>query len=78
MEGDVAETPGSDVERIEHSHGNGEWHEMHEVPGHDSAQADPERGWLRGRLFRCSTCADEIRIGGGPSAPIGDSLRMPR
>ena len=73
----MAETEGSESVRIEHSHGDGEWHEMVEVPGHDSAQSDPERGWLRGRLFRCSSCADEIRIGGGSTPTAGEPWRIP-
>ena len=47
--------------RLEHGHGNNEWHPMNEVP-HDAAQNDPEREWGRHRIFKCSTCEDEIRI----------------
>lgn len=52
-----------DLARFEHSHGEGDWHEMLEVsPGHDSSESDPERSWAHGRLYRCSSCADEIRV----------------
>jgi hypothetical protein len=53
-----------ELARLEHNHGGGEWHEMVEVPspGHDSAESDPERGWSRGRIFRCTVCEDEIRV----------------
>ena len=52
-----------ELARLEHSHGGNEWHEMHDVtPAHDSAESDPERSWTRGRIFRCSTCDDEIRV----------------
>ena len=51
------------VPRFEHSHGGDEWHVMDEVePGHDSAEHDPERQWQRGRVFKCSTCDDSIRV----------------
>jgi hypothetical protein len=49
--------------RVEHSHGNDEWHEMVEAEPHaDSADNDDERDWSRGRIFRCTTCEDEIRV----------------
>jgi hypothetical protein len=47
--------------RLEHGHGrDGGWHRMEEV--HDAAQSDQEREWGRHRIFRCTTCEDEIRI----------------
>lgn len=46
--------------RLEHSHGKDDWHRMEEV--HDPAQSDSEREWGRHRIFKCSSCADEIRI----------------
>jgi hypothetical protein len=56
--------------RLQHGHGNGEWHDMVEVtPSHDAAEGDPERQWTTGRIFRCSTCEDEIRIVGQDEAP---------
>ena len=51
-----------EVAQIQHSHGNGEWHDMAEVTDTSSASQDPERGWLRGRIFRCTACQDEIRV----------------
>jgi hypothetical protein len=51
-----------EVARIQHGHGNGEWHDMVDVTEHSSTDQDPERGWLRGRIFRCSSCQDEIRV----------------
>ncbi len=54
---------GLQLPRFEHNHGGDSWHDMHEVsPSHDSAESDPERDWQRGRVFRCSTCEDEIRV----------------
>ena len=52
-----------EVARIQHSHGQNDWHDMTDVTAaHDTAESDPERGWVRGRIFRCSTCEDEIRV----------------
>ena len=51
-----------DLIRLEHSHGRDDWHRMDELTTHDPAQRDPERDWGRHRLFKCSTCEDEIRI----------------
>lgn len=49
--------------RIQHSHGANDWHDMVEVtPSHDAAESDPERAWSSGRIFRCSTCEDEIKV----------------
>ena len=49
-----------DLIRLEHGHGKDEWHRMVEVD--DPARHDPEREWSRHRIFKCSTCDDEIRI----------------
>ena len=52
-----------ELARLQHHHGGNEWHDMLEVtPNHDAAESDPERSWSRGRIFRCSTCEDEIRV----------------
>jgi hypothetical protein len=60
-----------ELSRLEHHHGGNEWHTMYEVSeAHDPAQSDPERQWARGRIFRCSTCEDEIRVSGADPAPI--------
>jgi hypothetical protein len=48
---------------FEHSHGDNDWHRMHEVKqARDPASADPEREWSRHRIFRCDSCAEEIRV----------------
>ena len=63
MEVSVFAARSFEVARIQHSHGNNDWHDMNDVtPSHDTAESDPERGWFRGRIFRCSTCDDEIRV----------------
>ncbi len=52
-----------ELTRFEHAHDNGEWHEMHEAStAHDSAEGDPERGWAKGRIFRCRSCPAEVRV----------------
>ena len=56
------QTSGFELARMQHGHGNNEWHDMNEVAAHDSAASDPERTWARGHIFRCSTCEDEIRV----------------
>ena len=56
--------------RLQHGHGNDEWHDMVELtPSHDAAEGDQERQWSGGRVFRCSTCEAEIRIAGPDEAP---------
>jgi hypothetical protein len=50
----------SELVRLEHGHGKDGWHSMEEV--HDPAQRDQEREWGRHRIYRCTTCEDEIRI----------------
>jgi hypothetical protein len=51
-----------EISHIQHDHGNGEWSDMVEVTDTSHAREDPERGWLRGRIFKCTTCEDSIRI----------------
>jgi len=48
---------------VEHQHADGSWHQM-EVEGEpvDASERDPEKGWLRGQVFRCSSCAERVRI----------------
>jgi hypothetical protein len=63
MEGSVFQLQGLPLPRIEHNHGAGQWDAMEEVSApHDSAEHDPERAWQKGRVFRCTTCEDEIRV----------------
>ena len=49
--------------RFQHRHGGDEWSDMEEVtPSHDSAEADPEREWKGGRIFRCTACDEQFRV----------------
>lgn len=64
-----------EIAQIQHDHGSGEWHDMVDVTEQSSTTEDPERGWLRGRIFKCSACEDSIRVqmpedGAGPAEPI--------
>jgi hypothetical protein len=60
-----------EASRVQHNHGGNEWHDMVEAsPGHDSAGSDPERGWGRARIFRCTTCEDEIQILPADPTPV--------
>ncbi len=60
-----------ELARLEHHHGDNDWHEMQEVtPAHDAAESDPERQWGTGRIFRCTTCEDEIRVLAPDPSPI--------
>jgi hypothetical protein len=47
--------------RIEHRHGD-EWVRLEPSPEHTSAEGDPERRWALGRIFRCPSCAEEVRV----------------
>lgn len=63
-----------EISHMQHDHGNGQWSDMVEDTEASSVREDPERGWLRGRLFRCATCEDSIRIesvdpSAAPAAP---------
>jgi hypothetical protein len=60
-----------ELARLEHYHGGDEWHDMEEV--NDAAESDPERDWSRGRIFRCSVCADEIRVTRADPSPVEGS-----
>lgn len=70
--------------QIQHQHRDGTWGVMEEVEPsplhHTSAEHDPERNWLRGRVFKCKTCDASVTIVPGsegipaqPSGVIGGS-----
>jgi len=49
---------------VEHRHSDGTWGRLEAEPEHrDPAQHDPERDWQFGRIFRCTRCDEEVRIG---------------
>lgn len=50
------------LQRVEHRHGDG-WHLMEELQSApEPGERDRERSWLRGKIFRCTTCDDQIRV----------------
>ena len=50
-----------------HRHSDGSWGEM-ERTDHDAAEHDPEREWLKGDLFTCKECGEEVVV----SHPLGE------
>ena len=49
--------------RIEHRHKDGAWGAMEEQSTHHgAAEHDPERGWLRQRIFRCTSCDYQVTL----------------
>jgi hypothetical protein len=49
--------------RLEHRHSDGSWSELEPRRSHhDAAEHDPERGWAIGKIFRCRTCDEEVRV----------------
>jgi hypothetical protein len=55
--------------RITHRHPDGSWGDLALVPTagnrepsseHDVAAHDPERQWHGGRLFRCTSCGQQV------------------
>ena len=60
------------MNKPQHWHGGDDWSDMEEVTqSHDAAEADPERAWKGGRIFRCTTCEEQFRIADSPDAPAG-------
>jgi hypothetical protein len=47
--------------RLEHRHNDGTWSPM-EPAHHGEPEHDSERGWLRGLIFRCTTCSEEVAV----------------
>ena len=50
-----------EMSTMQHGHNDGTWHDMEQVSA-EAAHEDPERGWLHGVIFRCSTCEEFIRV----------------
>ena len=47
--------------RLEHRHSDGTSSPM-EPAHHGEPEHDSERGWLRGLIFRCTTCSEEVAV----------------
>jgi hypothetical protein len=55
--------------RLEHRHSDGTWATLEpEESHHDSAEHDAERAWLKGRIYRCTRCEEQVRITVEPDA----------
>ena len=58
--------------RLTHQHTDGTWGEFEEVE-HDSAAHDPERWWSIGRVFRCTSCDEQVVVvPQGEDKPVED------
>jgi hypothetical protein len=47
--------------RVEHLHNDGTWSPL-EPSHHDSTDHDAERSWLRRKIFRCTTCDEQVAV----------------
>ena len=55
--------------RLEHRHNDGSWGRLDPEPSHHSAaQHDPERRWSKGRIFRCASFDEPVRVEVAPGA----------
>ena len=53
---------------LQHRHSDGTWSPMTETAGHhDPAAHDAERRWPFGRIFRCTSCSEEVAVDTEPS-----------
>jgi hypothetical protein len=60
--------------RIQHRHKDGSWGELEEDSGHhDAAAHDPERRWVRGKIFKCTSCEESVTINPGDAPEEGAS-----
>ncbi len=56
---------------LEHRHSDGSWSRL-ELSPHDSAEVDPERSWLRGTIFRCKSCDEQVVVSTDGQPAPGD------
>ena len=59
---------------LEHGHNDGTWSPMQRAE-HDSAGHDAERSWLRRKIFRCTTCDEQVSVTEGGVDEEGDPAR---
>jgi hypothetical protein len=64
--------------RIQHQHRDGTWALLEEEEPtplhHTPTEHDPERDWLRGRIFRCKSCSEVLTVVPGAEGAIPDRL----
>ena len=46
---------------LQHRHEDGSWGQMERVAD-DSTEFDAERSWIRGAVFRCTTCDERVMV----------------
>lgn len=60
--------------QIQHRHPDGSWGLMQEEEPttlhHTPTEHDPERGWLRGRIFRCKSCDEVMTVVPGAEGSV--------
>jgi hypothetical protein len=63
---------------VEHQHSDGTWHpmELEEEPL-DPSERDPEKGWLRGQVYRCTSCPERVRIAAPVDEPVARGAAPP-
>jgi hypothetical protein len=60
--------------RLEHHHGDGSWSPMEPIH-HGQPEHDAERSWLRGLIYRCTTCNEEVTVTQGTEEESGPEAR---
>ena len=64
--------------RIQHRHGDGSWGTFERRPSeHSASDHDPERDWVNGVIYACSTCDEQIRVTHPGSDPLPDTPGLP-
>ncbi len=50
--------------KLQHRHADGSWADLVEDHEHPNpADRDVERGWAKGRIFRCAQCPERFAVG---------------
>jgi hypothetical protein len=48
--------------RLQHRHEDGTWGTLEPRSHHDPAAHDPEREWMTGEVYACTTCDEEVHV----------------
>jgi hypothetical protein len=48
--------------RMQHQHADGTWGTLKPIEPHSPAELDSEREWANGRLYRCTSCDELVRV----------------
>jgi len=65
--------------RIQHRHGDGSWGTFERRPSsHSPSEHDPERDWINGVIYACTTCDEQIRVTHPVGDPLPDAPGLPR